>query len=43
MSGKVFVCDFETTVFEGQLTTEVWASACVEMWTEEVNIFPLDR
>ena len=39
MSGKVFVCDFETTVFEGQLTTEVWASACVEMWTEEVNIF----
>lgn len=39
MSGKVFVCDFETTVFEGQLTTEVWASACVEMWTEEVHIF----
>lgn len=39
MSGKVFVCDFETTVFEGQLTTEVWASACVEMWSEEVHIF----
>lgn len=39
MSGKVFVCDFETTVFEGQLTTEVWASACVEMWTEDVCIF----
>lgn len=39
MSGKIFVCDFETTVFEGQLTTEVWASACVEMWSEEVHIF----
>lgn len=39
MSGKVFVCDFESTVYEGQLTTDVWASACVEMWTEDVTIF----
>lgn len=35
---KVFVCDFETTVYEGQEDTEVWASASVEMGTEEVVI-----
>lgn len=33
------MCDFETTVFEGQTSTEVWASASVELFTEEVNIF----
>ena len=42
MSGKrdfkVFVGDFETTVYEGQTYTEVWASALVEMWTEDVVI-----
>ncbi len=31
--------DFETTVYEGQLNTEVWASACVELYTEDVKIF----
>ena len=36
---RVFVGDFETTVFEGQQDTEVWASACVEMFTEDVRIF----
>lgn len=36
---KTFMCDFETTVFEGQEYTEVWASACVELYTEEVFIF----
>ena len=36
---KVFVCDFETTVYEGQDYTEVWAAACVEIGTEEVHIF----
>lgn len=36
---RVFVGDFETTVYKGQVNTEVWASACVEMGTEEVNIF----
>lgn len=35
---RVLVCDFETTVFEGQKFTEVWASACVEMYTENVKI-----
>lgn len=38
-SGKVFVCDFETTVYTGQDYTEVWAAACVEIGTEEVHIF----
>ena len=32
-------CDFETTVYEGQDHTEVWASACVELGTEDVHIF----
>ena len=33
------MCDFETTVYEGQTHTEVWASACVELYTEDVKIF----
>lgn len=32
------MCDFETTVYEGQKDTEVWASACVEFFTEDVVI-----
>lgn len=36
---KYLVGDFETTVFKGQTYTEVWASAVVEMETENVNIF----
>lgn len=36
---KYFVGDFETTVYKGQVNTEVWASASVEMFTEDVNIF----
>lgn len=36
---KYLVGDFETTVFDGQLYTEVWASACVELYTEDVKIF----
>lgn len=31
--------DFETTVYEGQEHTEVWASASVELFTEDVQIF----
>lgn len=34
-----FMCDFETTVYKGQTSTEVWASASVEFYTENVNIF----
>lgn len=32
-------CDFETTVYKGQTATEVWASACVELGTEDVKVF----
>ena len=31
--------DFETTVYQGQVNTEVWASALVEFNTEDVKIF----
>ena len=33
------MCDFETTVYKGQKSTEVWASASVELYTENVQIF----
>lgn len=36
---RIFSCDFETTVYKGQVNTEVWASACVELGTEDVHIF----
>lgn len=35
---RIFVCDFETTVYDNQEYTEVWASACVEIGTEDVII-----
>lgn len=35
---KILVGDFETTVYEGQTETEVWASAVVELYTENVQI-----
>lgn len=38
-SFKYLVGDFETTVYKGQEDTEVWASAIVEMYTEDVKIF----
>ncbi len=34
----ILVGDFETTVYEGQESTEVWASALVELNTEDVYI-----
>lgn len=36
---RYFAGDFETTVYKGQQHTEVWASASVELGTEDVNIF----
>ena len=37
---RYFVGDFETTVYKGQVNTEVWASASVELFKEEpVKIF----
>ena len=35
---RFFVGDFETTVYDGQEDTEVWASAVVEMYDESVKI-----
>lgn len=35
---RYFVGDFETTVYDGQDSTEVWASAVVELGTEDVKI-----
>lgn len=36
---RYFTGDFETTVYKGQVNTEVWVSACVELFTEDVKIF----
>ena len=36
---RYFVGDFETTVFPNQTHTEVWASALVELFTDDVKIF----
>ena len=36
---KILVGDFETTVYENQTATEVWASAIVELNTDDVYIF----
>lgn len=35
----ILMCDFETTVYKNQDHTEVWASACVELGTDDVKIF----
>jgi len=35
----IYACDFETTVYNGQTRTDVWAAACVAMHTEDVKIF----
>ena len=36
---RYMVGDFETTVYDGQEDTEVWASAIVELYSEDVKIF----
>lgn len=36
---KIYVADFETTVYEGQTDTEVWAAALVPIGTEDVEIY----
>ena len=35
---RYFVGDFETTVYKGQESTEVWAAALVELYSEDVTI-----
>ena len=34
-----YMCDFETTVYDDQEFTEVWAAALVPFYTEDVKIF----
>ena len=34
-----YVADFETTVFEGQERTDVWAAAIIELYTDEPKLF----
>ena len=36
---RVFASDFETTVYKGQVKTEVWASASVELYNDDVSVF----
>lgn len=36
---KYLMGDFETTVYDNQKYTEVWASAVVELFTEDVKVF----
>lgn len=36
---RKFVCDFETTVYEGQTRTDVWAAAICEIGWEDVEVF----
>lgn len=36
---KTFVADFETTVYDGQESTEVWASAMADMADPDDNVF----
>ena len=35
---RTFACDFETTVYDGQTSTEVWSSALVELYEEDVIV-----
>ena len=35
----IMCCDFETTVYDGQTHTEVWAAARVPLYTEAVDIY----
>lgn len=36
---KILVGDFETTVYKGQQDTQVWASAVVELYTDDAKVF----
>lgn len=35
----MYMADFETTVYDGQTETEVWAAALVKIGTEAVVIY----
>lgn len=36
---RIFACDFETTVYEGQINTEVWSSALTELYDETETVY----
>lgn len=36
---RTFCADYETTVYDGQESTEVWAAAIVELYQREVEVF----
>ena len=36
---KVYAADFETTVYDGQERTDVWAAAIAELNTDNVELF----
>lgn len=36
---EIYVADFETTVYDGQDRTDVWAAAIVKLYTEDVKIY----
>lgn len=36
---SIWSCDFETTVYEGQERTDVWAAAAVKLFTEDVKVW----
>ena len=36
---RYFMADFETTVYDGQERTDVWASAIVELYSDDVKLF----
>lgn len=38
-TARTFSADFETTVYEGQTETEVWAACCCELGTEDAKVF----
>lgn len=36
---RYYMCDLETTVYEGQECTEAWLAGCVELGTEDCHVF----
>lgn len=39
MSSQLFACDFETTVYEGQKSTEVWSAAYAQLFKDNCKVF----
>lgn len=35
----IYAADFETTVYEGQDSTEVWSAACARLYSDEVLVY----